>query len=110
MGGVLLWRAGVSGALAWTLMRPHEDPYFDFDGEGSEPKDQCTVYPAIAPDVGFTPTLQWEGLRGRRLGDLPSILRSLPRLSSGDAAAFVEDVDAARSALPKGKAGAPWES
>ena len=63
MGGVLLWRAGVSGSLAWTLMRSHDDPYFDFDGEGTEPKDQCTVYPAIAPDVGFTPTLQWEGLR-----------------------------------------------
>ena len=47
---------------------------------------------------------------GRRLGDLPSILRSLPRLSSGDAAAFVKDVDAARSTLPKGKTGTPWES
>lgn len=63
MGGVLLWRAGVSGTVAWTLMRPHDDPYWDFDGSGSEPKDQCTVYPPVSPDAGFTPTLQWEGLR-----------------------------------------------
>ncbi|MHC4983216.1 MAG: pectate lyase [Planctomycetota bacterium] len=63
MGGTFLWRIGVSGSLTWTLMRVREDPYFDMDGKRREPKEQCTVYPPVAPDVGFTPTLQWEGLR-----------------------------------------------
>ena len=36
---------------------------------------------------------------GRRLGDLPGILQSLPRLSETDAAAFAADLEAARNAL-----------
>ncbi len=45
-----------------------------------------------------------------RLGDLPSILRSVPRLSSGDATTFAEDIDAARTNLPDGKLRDPWAS
>ena len=63
MGGTFLWRTGVGGSLTWTLMRVRQDPYFDLDGARGEPKEQCTVYPAVAPDVSFTPTLQWEGIR-----------------------------------------------
>ncbi len=47
---------------------------------------------------------------GRRLGDLPSILRSLPRLSGSDAITFAQDVDMARTQLPNGSKGDPWES
>ncbi len=46
----------------------------------------------------------------RRLGDLPSILRSVPRLSGGDATTFAEDVDAVRTSLPDGKLRDPWAS
>jgi len=48
--------------------------------------------------------------RGRRLGDLPDILRSLPHLSKKDAAAFAEDVEAARLALASDKLRDPWAS
>ncbi|HEX8395578.1 MAG TPA: hypothetical protein VF665_24715 [Longimicrobium sp.] len=36
---------------------------------------------------------------GMRLGDLPGLLASLPRLSSDDAAAFGDDLDTARGQL-----------
>ena len=45
---------------------------------------------------------------GRRLGDLPSILRSVPRLSDHDADAFVKDVDTARADLGGEKMRDPW--
>lgn len=47
---------------------------------------------------------------GRRLGDLPSILRSLPHLSKADADSFAEDVDAARNAVAGDKLRDPWAS
>ena len=47
---------------------------------------------------------------GRRLGDLPAILRSLPHLSRNDAAAFAEDVDLARRSLAAGELRDPWVS
>ena len=47
---------------------------------------------------------------GRCLGDLPSILRSLPHLAEADAATFAEDVDAARSAVAGEKLRDPWAS
>ena len=47
---------------------------------------------------------------GRRLGDLPSILRSVPHLSKADAAAFASDVDAARTDLAAGEMRDPWAS
>lgn len=46
----------------------------------------------------------------RKLGDLPSILRSAPHLSSSDANTFAADVDAARTNLPDGKLRDPWAS
>jgi antitoxin (DNA-binding transcriptional repressor) of toxin-antitoxin stability system len=47
---------------------------------------------------------------GRRLGDLPSILRSVPRLSDSDAVTFSADIDVARISLPNDSGGDPWES
>lgn len=47
---------------------------------------------------------------GRRLGDLPYLLASLPRLSDSDAASFVKDMKGARSELPGGPLRDPWES
>ena len=47
---------------------------------------------------------------GRRLGDLPAILRSLPRLSGEDAAAFAADIQAAREANPAREVRDPWAS
>ncbi len=47
---------------------------------------------------------------GRRLGDLPSILRAVPRLSRADGAAFAKDVDAARTDLEAGELRDPWVS
>lgn len=45
---------------------------------------------------------------GRRLGDLPSILRSVPRLSSDDVISFGDDVDTARTTLASDKLRDPW--
>jgi antitoxin (DNA-binding transcriptional repressor) of toxin-antitoxin stability system len=47
---------------------------------------------------------------GRRLGDLPALLASLPHLAKGDAAAFAEDVESARAALDAAEPGDPWAS
>jgi len=47
---------------------------------------------------------------GRRLGDLPAILRSLPHLSKTDVTAFAEDIKSARSALPTNEPRDPWAS
>lgn len=47
---------------------------------------------------------------GRRLGDLPAILRAVPPLSGTDAAAFGKDVDAARADLAAGELRDPWVS
>lgn len=48
--------------------------------------------------------------RGRRLGDLPAILRALPHLSKNDTTAFADDVEAARVALAGGELRDPWAS
>ena len=45
---------------------------------------------------------------GRRLGDLPSILRSVPHLSSDDVISFGDDVDTARTTLASDKLRDPW--
>ena len=47
---------------------------------------------------------------GRRLGDLPAILKSLPRLSGKEAEAFSKDLIEARRALPREKVKDPWDS
>ncbi len=47
---------------------------------------------------------------GRRLGDLPSILRSVPHLSRADVATFAKDVDAAREAVASDEMSDPWAS
>ncbi len=45
---------------------------------------------------------------GRRLGDLPSILRSVPHLPVDDVTSFAEDVDMARTSLANNKLRDPW--
>lgn len=45
---------------------------------------------------------------GRRLGDLSSILRTVPHLDDADT--FAEDVDAARNSLADEKSRDPWAS
>ena len=47
---------------------------------------------------------------GRRLGDLPAILRSLPHLPKSEAVAFADDVEAARDALATKGLTNPWAS
>lgn len=47
---------------------------------------------------------------GRRLGDLPSILRSVPHLSDSEVTAFAKDVDGARANLPDRNLRDPWAS
>ena len=47
---------------------------------------------------------------GRRLGDLPYLLASLPRLSDADAGAFAADMAEARAGLPGVPLRDPWES
>jgi antitoxin (DNA-binding transcriptional repressor) of toxin-antitoxin stability system len=45
---------------------------------------------------------------GQRLGELPGLLRSLPRLD--DAEAFAADIDAARDELARRGVSDPWRS
>lgn len=47
---------------------------------------------------------------GMRLGDLPELLASLPRLGPEDAAAFEDDLDTAREELGNLPDRDPWES
>jgi antitoxin (DNA-binding transcriptional repressor) of toxin-antitoxin stability system len=47
---------------------------------------------------------------GRRLGDLPSILRSVPHLSKADTERFANDVDSGRTELAIGELRDPWAS
>jgi antitoxin (DNA-binding transcriptional repressor) of toxin-antitoxin stability system len=47
---------------------------------------------------------------GRRLGDLPALLRALPHLSQEDAVTFERDMDGARSELDNGELRDPWAS
>lgn len=48
--------------------------------------------------------------RGARLGELPALLDSLPRLPSGDADAFEEDLVRARHELASRSPSDPWDS
>ena len=47
---------------------------------------------------------------GTRLGDLPTLLASLPRLGEDDADAFAADLETARSGLAGAEATDPWAS
>ena len=48
--------------------------------------------------------------KGKTLGELPDILRSLPHLSKLEADEFAEDLSKARSLISKEKLRDPWES
>lgn len=47
---------------------------------------------------------------GTRLGELPELLASLPRLKPEEAEAFSEDLDTARAELRTGVLRDPWDS
>lgn len=47
---------------------------------------------------------------GTRLGDLPDLLESLPRLSPEEAEAFAGDLDRARDEILEYEPRSPWES
>jgi antitoxin (DNA-binding transcriptional repressor) of toxin-antitoxin stability system len=47
---------------------------------------------------------------GRRLGELPALLESLPRLDAGDAEALAAELEEARARLGDGPPGDPWAS
>ncbi|CAN5675242.1 MAG: type II toxin-antitoxin system Phd/YefM family antitoxin [Gemmatimonadetes bacterium] len=47
---------------------------------------------------------------GRRLGELPELLASLPRLSPEDAAALADDLDTARRQMAERPLRDPWAS
>jgi len=47
---------------------------------------------------------------GTRLGDLPSLMASLPRLSADDAEAFAEDLARAREEAGASSPRDPWDS
>jgi antitoxin (DNA-binding transcriptional repressor) of toxin-antitoxin stability system len=47
---------------------------------------------------------------GRRLAELPTLLASLPHLSTEEAAQFAADLTAAREALARAEAHDPWRS
>lgn len=47
---------------------------------------------------------------GRRLGELPALLASLPHLAAGDATQFAEDLGSARDELGRLEVSDPWQS
>lgn len=47
---------------------------------------------------------------GRRLGELPALIASLPRLSEAAASAFAADIDASRNETAAATLRDPWES
>ena len=70
--GWLFYKTKADAEVSWTFVRPHEDPFNDFDGinvNNVEPKDQCTAYPWLArPNdysslIDIIPTIQWEAIR-----------------------------------------------
>ena len=47
---------------------------------------------------------------GKRLGELPALLASLPHLSPAEADELADDLEAARQALARTETHAPWQS
>jgi antitoxin (DNA-binding transcriptional repressor) of toxin-antitoxin stability system len=47
---------------------------------------------------------------GKRLGELPALLASLPHLSETEATQFTDDLTAARAALARVEVHDPWRS
>lgn len=47
---------------------------------------------------------------GKRLAELPSLLASLPHLSSDEATQLADDLTAAREALARAEVHDPWQS
>lgn len=47
---------------------------------------------------------------GKRLGELPELLASLPRLKPGEAEALQADLEEARASMAASEVRSPWES
>jgi antitoxin (DNA-binding transcriptional repressor) of toxin-antitoxin stability system len=47
---------------------------------------------------------------GKRLGELPALLASLPRLTADEAASWADDLESARAEVAEKPARDPWES
>lgn len=124
--GWLFWKTRADGQVSWTFVRPHEDPFNDFDGSrhnSVEPKDQCTVYPHLSrpndPDsiVGIIPTIQWEAIREgindyRYLSTLRNTIAYARKVASGKSTRWAQEVsraaeDADRT-LQMLEQGVPW--
>jgi hypothetical protein len=104
--GWLFWKTKADAQVSWTFVRPHEDPFNDFDGSQAnqvEPKDQCTAYPHFErPNdynsmVGIIPTIQWEAIR-EGISDycyaytLQNLIEYARRLVKGDEGRGAEEV------------------
>lgn len=48
--------------------------------------------------------------KGRRLGDLPALLKALPRIEEKDAREFARDIEAAKERLNRRPPRDPWAS
>jgi len=128
LAGWLFWKTRADGQVSWTFVRPHEDPFNDFDGavvNSVEPKDQCTVYPRFArPNdydsiVGIIPTIQWEAIREgindyRYLSTLRNTITYAREVASGKQSRWAQEVlraaaDCERT-LQMLEEGVPWLS
>lgn len=103
--GFFFWKTKAVNAVAWTLCRPHEDVFNDFDGSAvnpAEPKDQAFVYPhLLKPDdwstfQGDIPTIAWESHREgvndyKYLYTLTSLIAEKQRKGSAAAKAAADD-------------------
>ena len=47
---------------------------------------------------------------GKRLGELPDLLKSLPRLGAAEAESLAKDLEAGRDLLRKAEVRDPWDS
>lgn len=67
--------------------------------------ESFTLFRGNKPVAELSPVVS-----GRRLGDLPYLLASLPPLGEADARRFADDLSDARSELPGAPFRDPWES
>ncbi len=129
LAGWLFWKTKADGQVSWTFVRPHEDPFNDFDGasvNSVEPKDQCTVYPELASPNdyksirGILPTIQWEALREgindyRYLATLRNTIAYARKVASTSRASrwsreLLQFADECESILKAMDASVPWSN
>lgn len=129
LAGWLFWKTKADGQVSWTFVRPHEDPFNDFDGaavNSVEPKDQCTVYPELASPNDpksiqrIIPTIQWEALREgindyRYLATLRNTIAYARKVASASRASrwsreLLQFADECESILKAMDASVPWSN